>query len=165
MYLIYEDHFITLHKKEGTKIGRFIIHMYLNIKQIPLYFTFCWRYSSFNFFYRNWQWFLGDSWIEGSLETSVEGKKVVGIINNLHPATIYSIQIIAENSLGMGEPSIDMRLTTEEEAPAAAARNIKVEATSSETLVVTWDPPPSDQWNGVLLGHNVGYREAGWVVV
>lgn len=105
--------------------------------------------------------YLGDSWIEGSLETSVEGKKVVGIISNLHPATVYSIQIIAENALGMGEPSIDMRLTTEEEAPSAAARNIKVEATSSTTLVVTWDPPLSDQWNGVLLGHNVGYRAAG----
>lgn len=34
MYLICEDHFITLHKKEGTKFGRFIIHMYLSIKQI-----------------------------------------------------------------------------------------------------------------------------------
>lgn len=86
---------------------------------------------------------------------------MVGIISNLQPATVYSIQIIAENALGTGEPSIDMRLTTEEEAPSAAARNIKVEATSSTTLVVTWDPPLSDQWNGVLLGHNVGYREAG----
>ncbi|XP_054281240.1 cell adhesion molecule Dscam2-like [Macrosteles quadrilineatus] len=105
----------------------------------------------------------GESWLEGSLETSVEGKEIVGVMSNLHPATTYSVQIIAENSLGLGEPSMELRVTTEEEAPSAAPRNVKVEATSSTQLVVSWDSPPGDQWNGVLLGHYVGHREAGEV--
>ncbi|XP_046683014.1 Down syndrome cell adhesion molecule-like protein Dscam2 [Homalodisca vitripennis] len=103
----------------------------------------------------------GDSWLEGSLETSVEGKEIVGVMSNLHPATTYSVQIVAENSLGVGEPSLELRVTTDEEAPSATARNIKVEATSSTQLIVTWDTPASDHWNGVLLGHYVGHREAG----
>ncbi|KAG8327859.1 hypothetical protein J6590_009662 [Homalodisca vitripennis] len=102
-----------------------------------------------------------DSWLEGSLETSVEGKEIVGVMSNLHPATTYSVQIVAENSLGVGEPSLELRVTTDEEAPSATARNIKVEATSSTQLIVTWDTPASDHWNGVLLGHYVGHREAG----
>lgn len=106
---------------------------------------------------------VGDSWVEGSLETSVEGKDIVGVISNLHPATTYSVQIVAENTLGTGEPSMELRVTTLEEAPSAAVRNIKVEATSSTQLLVSWDLPPSDHWNGVLLGHYVGHREAGWV--
>lgn len=51
MYLIYEDHFITLQsEEEGTEIGRFIIHMYFNIKQIPLYFTCLLTLSKLQFF-------------------------------------------------------------------------------------------------------------------
>lgn len=99
--------------------------------------------------------------MEGSLETSVEGKEIVGVMRSLHPATTYSVQILAENSLGAGEPSAELRVTTDEEAPSGAARNIKVEAMSSTQLVVTWEPPPTEEWNGVLLGHYVGIREAG----
>lgn len=51
MYLIYEEHFITLYsEEEGSKIGPFIVHMYLNIKQIPLYFTCLLTLSKLQFF-------------------------------------------------------------------------------------------------------------------
>lgn len=37
--------------------------------------------------------------------------------------------------------------------------DIRAEAKSSTELVVTWEPPPRETWNGNLLGYHVGYQE------
>lgn len=37
--------------------------------------------------------------------------------------------------------------------------DIRAEAKTSTELVVTWEPPPRDTWNGNLLGYHVGYQE------
>lgn len=36
---------------------------------------------------------------------------------------------------------------------------MRAEAKSSTELVVTWEPPPRESWNGNLLGYHVGYQE------
>lgn len=43
--------------------------------------------------------------------------------------------------------------------PSGAPMDIRAEARSSTELVVTWEPPPKDTWNGELLGFHVGYQE------
>lgn len=37
--------------------------------------------------------------------------------------------------------------------------DIRAEAKTSTELVVTWEPPPRETWNGNLLGYHVGYQE------
>lgn len=105
--------------------------------------------------------FTGDSWSEVYPEISVEGSECTGILDSLHPATTYSVQVLAENNLGAGDPSQEIRITTDEEPPTASPRHISVEATTSSQLLVSWELPTSDHWNGDILGHYVGYREAG----
>lgn len=43
--------------------------------------------------------------------------------------------------------------------PSGAPVDIRAEAKSSTELVVTWEPPPRETWNGNLLGYHVGYQE------
>lgn len=45
--------------------------------------------------------------------------------------------------------------------PSGPPVDIRAEAKSSTELVVTWEPPPKDSWNGELLGYHVGYQEVG----
>lgn len=37
--------------------------------------------------------------------------------------------------------------------------DIRAEAKTSTELVVTWEPPARETWNGNLLGYHVGYQE------
>ena len=43
--------------------------------------------------------------------------------------------------------------------PSGAPIDIRAEAKSSTELVVTWEPPSRETWNGNLLGYHVGYQE------
>lgn len=43
--------------------------------------------------------------------------------------------------------------------PSGAPVDIRAEAKTSTELVVTWEPPPRETWNGNLLGYHVGYQE------
>lgn len=43
--------------------------------------------------------------------------------------------------------------------PSGSPIDIRAEAKSSTELVVTWEPPPQETWNGNLLGYHVGYQE------
>lgn len=45
--------------------------------------------------------------------------------------------------------------------PSHAPVNLHAHNTSSTTLLVAWQPPPSDHVNGILLGYKVTYRKHG----
>nr|CAD7426256.1 unnamed protein product [Timema monikensis] len=104
---------------------------------------------------------MQDSWQGPSEEITAEGSQSNVILTPLRPYTLYSVRVVAENTLGPGAASQELRVRTDEEAPSAPPLHIMVEATSSTQLVLTWEPPPEDQWNGPLLGHYVGHRELG----
>lgn len=61
--------------------------------------------------------------------------------------------------MGLSEPSKEIQVSTLEEVPNGAPVDIRAEAKSSTELVVTWEPPPKETWNGELLGYHVGYQE------
>lgn len=94
----------------------------------------------------------------------VDGSESKATLDELHPATTYSVHVVAENTLGPGAASQELHVRTDEEAPSGAPRRVAVEAVSSTQLSVSWEPPPEDRWNGILRGHYVGYRELGLVL-
>ncbi|XP_076359067.1 cell adhesion molecule DSCAML1-like [Tachypleus tridentatus] len=80
------------------------------------------------------------------------------LLRDLHPGTKYTVEIQAENSIGLSEPSDPVKFTTQEEEPIASPVDVNVFALDSGTLLVSWKSPPRHQWNGVLKGYYVSYK-------
>ncbi|XP_072160841.1 cell adhesion molecule Dscam1 [Bemisia tabaci] len=102
---------------------------------------------------------ISDLWSAQPAKVVIPGTVTSATLENLLPASSYHLRIIAENKLGMSDPSEVIQVTTQEEAPTGAPREVKVEPKSSTELHVSWEPPPRDSWNGNLLGYYVGYQE------
>ncbi|KAK5637805.1 hypothetical protein RI129_000012, partial [Pyrocoelia pectoralis] len=86
------------------------------------------------------QYKLGvDMWPNQPSKQTVPGSQESATLPNLHPAQVYHIRILAENRLGLSEPSQTIQVSTLEE--------------------VIWEPPSKNTWNGNLLGFHVGYQE------
>ncbi|XP_071455064.1 cell adhesion molecule Dscam1, partial [Hetaerina americana] len=101
---------------------------------------------------------VSDVWVSQPHKVSVGGGQTTAVVGGLSPASSYHFRILAENRLGLSEPSEVIQVTTQEEVPTGAPVGIRVEAKSSTELLVTWEPPPREHWNGDLLGYYVGYR-------
>ena len=54
---------------------------------------------------------------------------------------------------------IDVRSINIIIVPGESPTNVKAEPISSTEIIVSWEPPPRDSWNGDLLGYRVGYQE------
>ncbi|XP_063616446.1 cell adhesion molecule Dscam2-like isoform X2 [Cydia splendana] len=89
---------------------------------------------------------------ETTLEYRVEG---------LRPATAYALRLAAVNAIGDSDYSESVIVQTKEEAPSEPPHNVNVQATAPGELLIKWEAPPQDSWNGQLLGYVVTWREAG----
>ncbi|CAH1168788.1 unnamed protein product [Phyllotreta striolata] len=98
-------------------------------------------------------------WPSQPMKITVPGSQTSTTLPNLHPAQAYHIRILAENRLGLSDPSQTVQVNTLEEVPSGAPLDIRAEPKSSTEIVVTWEPPSRESWNGNLLGYHVGYQE------
>ncbi|XP_052750182.1 cell adhesion molecule Dscam2-like [Galleria mellonella] len=89
---------------------------------------------------------------EITLEYNVEG---------LRPATAYALRLAAVNAIGESEYSDSVIIQTSEEAPSEPPQNVQVQATEPGELLIKWQPPPQESWNGELLGYVAWWREVG----
>lgn len=91
-------------------------------------------------------------------EFSVSGTQTSALIANLMPSITYEASVIAENQVGRSEPSENVAINTGEDEPTAAPSDVTVESRGPSTIRVAWKAPPSETWNGKLLGFYVGFR-------
>lgn len=91
-------------------------------------------------------------------EFTVSGTQTSALIANLMPALTYEASVIAENQVGRSEPSENVVINTGEDEPSAAPSDVSVEARGPSTIRVAWKAPPSETWNGKLLGFYIGFR-------
>ncbi|KAF9420368.1 hypothetical protein HW555_003429 [Spodoptera exigua] len=92
-----------------------------------------------------------ESGSEVNLEYRVEG---------LRPATAYALRLAAVNAIGDSDYSEPVIVQTLEEAPSEPPHNVQVQATAPGELLVKWQAPPQESWNGELLGYVVTWHEA-----
>lgn len=86
------------------------------------------------------------------------------LIDNVKPSAVAEFRVIAFNKYGAGKPSrASPNITMPQQPPAAAPRNVGASARSSSSVMVQWQPPEAEQWNGEILGYLVRYRLAGYV--
>lgn len=63
-----------------------------------------------------WEWFvLPDVWQAQPSKLTVQGTQTTATIQNLNPASSYHLRIMAENRLGLSDPSEVIQVTTQEE--------------------------------------------------
>ncbi|XP_065205888.1 cell adhesion molecule Dscam1 isoform X13 [Planococcus citri] len=88
----------------------------------------------------------------------VAGHETLVSVMTLRPATTYHFRIVAENELGLSEPSDVVTIISAEEAPSGAPTEVRVEPVDQKTLKVFWKPPERSEWNGEIQGYYVGYK-------
>ncbi|XP_015430998.1 PREDICTED: Down syndrome cell adhesion molecule-like protein Dscam2 [Dufourea novaeangliae] len=81
------------------------------------------------------------------------------LIDELKPATRYTVRVIAEGPAGRSVPSADLIVRTEPERPAGPPIKLATTALSSSEILINWSPPLPELRHGDIQGFNVGYRE------
>ncbi|XP_022245919.1 Down syndrome cell adhesion molecule-like protein 1 isoform X4 [Limulus polyphemus] len=106
--------------------------------------------------------FWKNSKVSGKLhQVSLTSTETSTLLRDLQPGNEYTVQLLAENDVGRGDPSDPVTFETKEEEPEAPPVDVEVEAADSHTLQISWKPPPTDTWNGQLKGYHVGYKVEG----
>ncbi|XP_071041345.1 cell adhesion molecule Dscam1 [Parasteatoda tepidariorum] len=91
-------------------------------------------------------------------EKGVTSAQTSALIKDLHSGTNYGLAIVAENTVGRGEPSDTLSFTTGDEEPSSAPMDVNVDVKGTASLLVAWKPPLKSEWNGKLKGYYVGYK-------
>ncbi|TKR96940.1 hypothetical protein L596_010884 [Steinernema carpocapsae] len=80
---------------------------------------------------------------EGSSRERTLNSTVASVtLSQLQPDTIYLVRVSAENEVGMGKSTEDIRLkTTKEQAVPGKVHNLRAKVLSPEAIEVEWDPP------------------------
>ncbi|KAJ9577944.1 hypothetical protein L9F63_025194, partial [Diploptera punctata] len=79
-------------------------------------------------------------------------------LTDLRKFTRYDITIAAFNGVGVGPQSAVVTATTQEGVPEAPPQSVACSPLSSQSIKVSWLPPPSNRHGGLLQGYKVIYR-------
>ncbi|XP_064480158.1 cell adhesion molecule Dscam1-like [Ornithodoros turicata] len=99
-----------------------------------------------------------EQWTPDVTATRNSPNDMSAVIRNLHPVTTYNFRVVAENSLGYGNPSEVVSVITKEEAPSDPPTGIQIEPTSSRSMKIKWKAPPSEQRRSPVKGYYLGYK-------
>lgn len=80
-------------------------------------------------------------------------------LTRLNNFTEYNIWAEAFNQNGQGSQSDEITVRTLSDLPTKPPQNVTVEAASSNSLIVRWEPPPKDGQNGVITGYKLKYKK------
>uniref|UniRef100_A0A914QBI7 Sidekick n=1 Tax=Panagrolaimus davidi TaxID=227884 RepID=A0A914QBI7_9BILA len=88
------------------------------------------------------------------------------LIDNIKPSSTAEFRVISFNKYGPGKASRNSEnITMPQQPPAAAPRNVVASARSSNSIMVQWQPPPPELFNGEILGYVIRYKLAGYASV
>ncbi|XP_076055481.1 neogenin protein frazzled isoform X2 [Oratosquilla oratoria] len=80
-------------------------------------------------------------------------------LHNLNEYTEYSVWMVARSDNGPGDSTYEVSARTFSDVPTAQPQNVTVEAASSKSLIIRWEPPPTDHQNGVITGYKIRYKK------
>ncbi|XP_076342776.1 cell adhesion molecule Dscam1-like isoform X2 [Tachypleus tridentatus] len=89
---------------------------------------------------------------------SREGGRIKCVLQGLEKFTFYTIVIQAFNDKGAGPRSDPITGRTQEDVPTLSPRSVKCMPQTSQSITITWMPPPQTSINGILRGYKVFYR-------
>ncbi|XP_050520954.1 cell adhesion molecule Dscam2-like isoform X2 [Daktulosphaira vitifoliae] len=85
-------------------------------------------------------------------------------ITNLSPFTTYQITVRSFNELGFGPDSDFIRVVTKEGVPSEPPQNVKCLPLTTESLRMSWNPPPMVSHHGIILGYKIQYKKINQIL-
>ena len=82
-------------------------------------------------------------------------------LSDLREFTEYTFWVSAFNANGEGAFSAEVVARTHSDVPADPPLNVTVEAASSRSLIVRWEPPPKESQNGIITGYKLRSVDQG----
>ncbi|XP_066554177.1 contactin-4 isoform X2 [Amia ocellicauda] len=90
------------------------------------------------------------------------GRKLRATVVDLSPWVEYEFRVVANNAIGIGDPSKPSRQArTKETFPKVTPANVSGGGGSRSELVITWEPVPEELQNGEGFGYVVAFRPLG----
>ncbi|XP_061617157.1 neogenin 1a isoform X3 [Phyllopteryx taeniolatus] len=80
---------------------------------------------------------------------------MTGLKKNTH----YSFRVVANNKHGPGVSTDDIMVRTLSDVPSAPPQNFTLEVQNSKSIMLRWQPPPSNSQNGEITGYKIRYRK------
>ncbi|GIY49793.1 neogenin [Caerostris darwini] len=96
-----------------------------------------------------------------SEEREVTTSETSHTLRGLRKFTDYNFWVVAFNANGQGLNSEEVTVKTLSDLPSDVPQNITIEASSSSTVIVRWEPPPKENQNGVIMGYKIRYKMKG----
>nr|CAD7591924.1 unnamed protein product [Timema genevievae] len=94
--------------------------------------------------------------------TSVAGDGEEGggelLLGGLHKFTRYTVVVQAFNQVGPGPLSEPSTAQTMEDVPSMPPEDVRCVGLTSQTIQVSWQPPPTSHCNGMLQGYKMHYE-------
>ncbi|XP_023215993.1 neogenin-like isoform X2 [Centruroides sculpturatus] len=75
--------------------------------------------------------------------------------------TDYNFWIVAYNQNGPGMNTEEVTARTFSDFPSDTPQNVTLEAASSTSIIVRWEPPAKDNQNGIITGYKIRYKLKG----
>ncbi|XP_015927066.1 neogenin isoform X5 [Parasteatoda tepidariorum] len=101
------------------------------------------------------------------MEEGTSEEREVSIVETSHTLrglrkfTDYNFWVVAFNNNGAGPNSDEISVKTLSDFPSDTPQNVTIEASSSSTIIVRWEPPPKETQNGVIMGYKIRYKLKG----
>ncbi|XP_022241027.1 neogenin-like isoform X2 [Limulus polyphemus] len=83
------------------------------------------------------------------------------LLQSLKKFTEYSFWVVAINQNGPGVSTEEVTSRTYSDIPDDTPQNVTVEAASSTSIIVRWQPPPKEAQNGIITGYKIRYKLKG----
>ncbi|XP_061743515.1 neogenin 1a isoform X2 [Nerophis ophidion] len=80
-------------------------------------------------------------------------------MTGLKKNTQYSFRVVANNKHGPGVSTDDITVRTLSDVPSAPPQNFTLEVQNSKSIMLRWQPPPSNSQNGEITGYKIRYRK------
>ncbi|CAI9727986.1 neogenin-like isoform X12 [Octopus vulgaris] len=94
-------------------------------------------------------------------EAAIEVRGLEYVLTNLKQFRDYSFRVEAHNENGAGMSTEEFVAKTKADIPSDSPTNFTLEATSSTSIIVRWEPPPKDHQNGPIVGYKIRFKKKG----
>ena len=78
-------------------------------------------------------------------------------LTGLTPYTSYTFRVIIQNMIGTSIPSLPLTVTTLEDQPDTAPRNVLVSEVTADNVKISWSAPEPHGWNGLITSFMIEY--------